>query len=664
MIHDVILTCLSLSRKGISIRTFLDTNVVEEFIHPCERQIFEDILNILKYLNEVVRFAKYFGGINSNDICDFKEENEYSSGSYLKNFAKGIESALEDYYGEIARLESYFEQNKTNSLNFIFNSLESQLPVILFLRKLITNARTQKLHGCGLLQNLHQEYEYGIIHMDHLLAKIAKPIKLVFYSHLTHWLLLGMIDDQHNEFFISFRQSSENGAKNSSTKSQTSSTYLSSVGEEDIWQYEINMAQLPRFVSTVLAEKVLFVGQTVLVFKMDRSKYRTDTWTMKAHGTFCDDVSELWDGKEAVFSKMIEDLNKDDKINVLRLESVINEIKKYVSQRLSDIAVIEDDLDRQMGLIKDFYLLGRGEFYLEFLRQLHGSPDDSSDTNATNFTRAFEIASNVMGIVDELENFTLSVHKSPINLEESCEFGIWQNLHLKYIYKWPLNLLFSPITVERYNNVFRFLLIVRKLQYDLQLVWARHKWVAKIGSCVNVRIMNFRNHLTFFLDNLQYYIQVDVLESQYSILMNVIRSKADFEEIQRAHSVFLANVLSQCFLLSDSIDKKINITQTTSQLQNPIYGTILEIFSICEKFCFFDSMENTPEDALKEIDILEEKFNVSILGLINILADIRSATSFGPLSQLLLRLDYNDWFGVSKADNEIAMNDQFETIPP
>lgn len=46
---------------------------MEEFIHPCERQIFVDILNILKYLNEVVRFAKYFGGINPNDISDFME---------------------------------------------------------------------------------------------------------------------------------------------------------------------------------------------------------------------------------------------------------------------------------------------------------------------------------------------------------------------------------------------------------------------------------------------------------------------------------------------------------------------------------------------------------------------------------------------------------------
>ncbi|KAH8306684.1 hypothetical protein KR044_006527, partial [Drosophila immigrans] len=567
-------------------------------------------------------------------------------GYYLKNFAKGIENALEDYYNEIARLESHYQKNSTNSLLCIHNALETQKPVILILRKLIIDARIQKLHGCGLLQNLrNQQYDQGNVRMNHIFATITKPIKLVFYSHLAHWLLLGMIDDPYTEFFISYKQSNENEDKTSSEKSMTSSTYLSLVSEEDIWQYEINMTQLPSFVSSVLAEKVLFVGQTVLVFKMDRRRHRSESWTTKAQGSLCDDVSELWDGKESVFSKMIEDLNDENRIDVLRLESVINDIKKFVSQRLSDIAVIEDNLVRQMCLIKDFYLLGRGEFYLEFLRQLHAGTKGFSNKNSKSYTRAFEIASNEMGIVDELENFTLSVQKHSNDLEENCEFGIWQNLHLKYKYKWPLNLLFSPTTIERYNNVFRHLLIIRKLQYDLHLIWARHKWVAKIGTPVDVKIMNFRNHLTFFLDNLQYYIQVDVLESQFSILINVIQNKADFEEIQRAHSVFLANVLSQCFLLNDSIDKRKNISQTSIQTQNPIYGTILEIFSICEKFSLSDSME---EDPLKQVVMLEEKFNVSIMGLINLLANIKSASSFGPLSQFLLRLDYNHWFSVEK----------------
>jgi len=68
---------------------------------------------------------------------------EYSSGYYLKNFAKGIESALEDYYNDIVRLEANYAKSKTNSLIYIFNTLDSHLPLILFLRKLITDARMQ-----------------------------------------------------------------------------------------------------------------------------------------------------------------------------------------------------------------------------------------------------------------------------------------------------------------------------------------------------------------------------------------------------------------------------------------------------------------------------------------------------------------------------------------
>ncbi|XP_030561455.1 gamma-tubulin complex component 4 homolog [Drosophila novamexicana] len=652
MIHDILLSCLSLSRKGISIQSFLATQVVEKFMHPCERRIFMDIVSILNNVSEVVRFAKFFGGVSQHDISDYTEAKEFSSGYYLKNFAKGIDSALEEYYNEILQLESYSEKNTTNSLAYIYNALELHSTVVLFLRKLINDARIQKLNGCRLLQNLHQAYEHGDFRMDHIIAKVSKPVKLAFFSHLTHWLLFGVIDDEHSEFFINYRSSNESGLKNASEKSVTSNnTHASSLSEEEIWQYEIQFSQLPSFVSSILAEKVLFVGQTVLVFKLDRSKHKNDTWMMKMPGSFCDDVSELWDGKEGMFCKMIEDLNQDDKIDIFHLESVINQIKKYVSQRLSEIAVIEDDLDRQLYLIKDFYLLGRGEFYLEFFRQLYENSENLAELNAKNYTKAFEIAANVMGIVDDLENFSLSVQNITIDLEESCEFAIFQNLHLKYIYKWPLNLLFSPTTVERYNTVFRFLLTVRKLQYDLQLVWARHKWAAKTANPVNLKIINFRNHLMFFLDNLQYYIQVDVLESQFSILMSVIASKADFEEIQRAHSVFLANVLSQCFLLTDETDKKINLTQSTRHSQYPVYGTILEIFSICEKFSVVNCSEETPDDHLNNVDRLEERFNIAISGLIKLLVNIKSASSFGPLSQFLLRLDFNRWFSVKRTEN-------------
>ena len=57
----------------------------------------------------------------------------------------------------------------------------------------------------------------------------------------------------------------------------------------------------------------------------------------------------------------------------------------------------------------------------------------------------------------------------------------------------------------------------------------------------------------FLVDNLQYYLQVDVLESQYTLLQSAVQATKDFEQIQKAHTVFQANILSQTFLLADKV---------------------------------------------------------------------------------------------------------------
>ena len=49
---------------------------------------------------------------------------------------------------------------------------------------------------------------------------------------------------------------------------------------------------------------------------------------------------------------------------------------------------------------------------------------------------------------------------------------------------------------------------------------------------------------------------MDVLESQYAIMEVNMRNTRDFEDVQKAHSIFLANVMSQTFLLGSSVERK------------------------------------------------------------------------------------------------------------
>ncbi|EDW87945.1 gamma-tubulin complex component 4 homolog [Drosophila yakuba] len=644
MIHDLLIACRSHNPEKLGIKAFNDTTVIDQFIHPSEREIFMGILRMIKVYQEVEQFTHSMG-TQTNTLGELPD---LSRGYYLLNLAKGIEVALEDYYAEITRLEKYCFGNQRTSLAHVHDALQVKLPLLVFLRNLIMEIQVLELRGCILLHNLNQQSQNGDYQLEQAMKKIIKPVKRAFFSSLAHWLLFGVIDDVHSEFFIKFTTTD---AVDGSLLSKSASSSLMSAEknpEDYIWQYEVNLEQLPGFLSVVLAEKVLFVGQTVLVFKMRRNvkvKNKTDQLAVKLAELNRDDIYQLWNGRESEFFQMVIDLCNEDTINVFRVENVINDIKNYVSTRLSEIAVNEVDLERQMALIKDFFLLGRGEFYLEFCSQMIGNMETYREERFKNVTRSFEIAATLTGISDDLDKFSLSCQRTSGEPDENSDFHFLQGLSLKYEYEWPLNLLFSPKTIERYNKIFRFLLIIRTFQYEIQRVWAKQTWKAKCMDVpLNSKIISLRNYLMFFLNNMQYYIQVDVLESQFGILLNVIKNKTDFEEIQRAHTVFLANVLSHCFLLTDS-ETQLNVTGC--QNRNPIYGTLLKLFSICEEFARMTQTREPPDDLEAEIDRLNESFGVQIASLIQLLVDVKSASCLGPLSQLLLRLDFNHWFSAS-----------------
>ena len=69
-------------------------------------------------------------------------------------------------------------------------------------------------------------------------------------------------------------------------------------------------------------------------------------------------------------------------------------------------------------------------------------------------------------------------------------------------------------------------------------------------------VTQLRNNLIFIIDNLQYYLQVDVLESQYTIMENNMKNTRNFEDVQKAHSIFLANVMSQTFLSGGTTERE------------------------------------------------------------------------------------------------------------
>lgn len=66
-----------------------------------------------------------------------------------------------------------------------------------------------------------------------------------------------------------------------------------------------------------------------------------------------------------------------------------------------------------------------------------------------------------------------------------------------------------------------------------------------LKTIIGIIIQGKKNHVLFE----SFKLQVDVLESQFSQLLQQINSTRDFESIRLAHDHFLSNLLAQSFIL-------------------------------------------------------------------------------------------------------------------
>jgi gamma-tubulin complex component 4 len=74
--------------------------------------------------------------------------------------------------------------------------------------------------------------------------------------------------------------------------------------------------------------------------------------------------------------------------------------------------------------------------------------------------------------------------------------------------------------------------------------------------------------MSFLIDNLYSYLQVDVLESQWSKLYDSVKASRDFEEVRILHDKYLASITEQFFLNHPKVLR-----------------TLQDVLAMCQKLC-------------------------------------------------------------------------------
>lgn len=547
----------------------------------------------------IKRFILEYSSQAGDHIKD-NDEHHISKGLYMKSLADSIDLVLDPFRQSLFTLEKDYLANPNNSLSYFYTQIKVFDAFFYFLKELINELKAQKYHGCAVLKLMHKHSFHGDPKVMQAIRIIRKSVYAVFLRQLSQWLIYGRLVDVHEEFFIvhsdvSKAKSGVNLAgpiKNQSTGNGATISDTASVNS-DLWHYEICYDMLPPNFTPSWAEKVLFIGQTVQMLSVDPRKTKKKV-SICSDDEFEIEVGSLWNKQEHIYFNKLQVLYNDDCMDIGTYERIVNEIKLYVTERLSEIAFNQADLIKHLRLVKDYYLLGRGELFLEFIIQtneISATREGINEHLARDVNRGFQAALN--RTFTDLEQLTMCMPLDDIELKDLDDdpHVFLQLINLKFKVKWPLHLFFSPTILKRYNELFRFLLQIRKLQNDLHTVWRQHREKKLAG---NSKLSQLRNKLLFLIDNLQYYLQVDVLESQFSILINAVQNSKDFEYIQRAHCIFQANIMSLCFLMNTNRSEMAKGLNTTIELENPVLIILHQIMGTIRIFCNLNATCSVP----------------------------------------------------------------------
>ncbi|RZC37978.1 gamma-tubulin complex component 4, partial [Asbolus verrucosus] len=548
----------------------------------------------------------------------------------LQEFLHPGEKQLLEHIMEIA--SNYHWINPQLPLTFVFSSLEKYQVLFNVLKSIIQVLQKDNLHGCLLMGRLHKYIYCGVDAIANAAERITQCFNSIFYRHLCNWIIYGDLVDIHNEFFIC------DGSNKFQRKNKIRRP-------PPVRKFYINWKMVPMFINEDTAESILFMGRIVWIVRNDPKRATEDQYHTKYR-------RDIWEGKDIEYYKKVQALEKQT-FDQVEFQRAIEECRMKLTKYLWSVMLNEGNLKEHLQLIRDYYALGRGELFHQFIAVAENHvKNTSSDQNAHNLNFIFlETARKIYGENDKTYlRFELTTSKSETNTNP------WSKLQLNFEINWPLHIVFHPKSMELYNKLFSYLLRLSKTQIHLHKLWHSHM---SGKQNIDRRVWTLRQHLIFLVNNLQYYLQVDVIEAQFSVLLKAVEKANEFEDIIKVHHEFISNLLAKTFVLtpdeSHIYQNKHHLHQTPAvqfNVPSKVYNVIIRLLELCDNFCIiantWDAVLTEPEVA--EFEEFQKRTDTIVESLLFILYRLHEKANGQHLLQLLYQLDFNRYFSRSKPD--------------
>ncbi|RVX20435.1 Gamma-tubulin complex component 4 [Vitis vinifera] len=234
MLHELLLALLGYTgdliidereqHKSLGINLSPDAPVSEDrtfklapdlsFIHPSERDLIEKVITLGFYYRELDRFAtksRDLSWIRSTNVSPLSRTSELLKGkpqkssAYGRAIANGIVEILSVYRSAVLHIEQILLSDPTPILATVIQGLNKFFVLLPPLYELILEIECDDIRGGQLLNLLHKRCHCGVPELQACIQRYHRLLwhgHQVMYNQLASWMVYGILQDQHGEFFI------------------------------------------------------------------------------------------------------------------------------------------------------------------------------------------------------------------------------------------------------------------------------------------------------------------------------------------------------------------------------------------------------------------------------------------------------------------------------
>ena len=344
MLHEILYAMLG--KLGSVILDFdgvFKVNPALEFISQAERELLEKIVVLGSF------YAKIKSYIEEDDkmfhqkmlsVGEEKEENEQEVGgmgssAYVRAICYSVRLLLSEYEKEVLAVEQDYLTSKVYTFSKLTVSFSRFYYVFPEAILMFESIEEYGFKGGQLIDFVYNSSINGNQIIKDFYNALLEKLFSVFFHQLVNWILHGRLHDPYREFFI---------------QRLVPEAVFESQHKHEEWNstFAIKHAMIPkRVLPTVTAEKILFIGKYVRVVSRAR------------------DTSDIKHYSRETLS-LIKSLSV---FEYSKFQDVIEMIRSEVGREFLKLFLKEENIEEHLRFLKDYYLLGRGDFFQIFLEE-------------------------------------------------------------------------------------------------------------------------------------------------------------------------------------------------------------------------------------------------------------------------------------------------------